>query len=240
MRSFLFTFILGLFCSFTYAQKQSEASDKIFNFGATIGCNSIFPIINSITIDDVELEEIYHVKYKVGYQGSVFCRINMDRFFIQPSISWRRSEADIIFTIPPSYLPGELGNEENAYTTSLSMQKRSLQTPVMIGYNIVRKGPYGLSFMAGPNVKYGYKTRYTSPENNQEFLSENTPWQVSISMGIGVRIWQLFFDFCYELGINQLESDFKSKSNNSTSSIPYNVQIDKHTNVLNFSLGVLF
>lgn len=240
LRFFLILCMGFFFLPVDAQEERPVSSGKIFNFGFTIGYNAIFPVINSLTVDEVEIENI-HLKYKVGHLASIFCRINIDRFFIQPSFSWRRSEADILFTIPPALLPEDYLLNGATYNSSLTMKKLSLQAPIMIGYNIVNEGPYTLSFMAGPNIKYNYKTSYTSTsiENRQEFINENTPYGISISTGIGVRIRQLFFDFCYEFGLNQVESVFKSKA----PEVPiasYNVRIDKRTNVLSFSLGLLF
>lgn len=65
------------------AQKFIQIEDKAFNFGAKVGVNSTFPIVNSLRIDDVEAENI-RLQYKVGYQASIFCRINIDRFLSSP------------------------------------------------------------------------------------------------------------------------------------------------------------
>ena len=47
------------------------------------------------------------------------------------------------------------------------------------------------------------------------------------------------FDFVYEFGLNQVESDFE-KVNNPVPEINYDINIDKRTNVMSISLGVLF
>jgi len=231
----------------SFAQENEEVrrsnlvyQSKIFNLGATIGFNSTFPIIKSITIDDLQLENI-RLTYKVGVQASVFGRINMDRFFIQPSLSWQHSEGDIHFNIPQSESSDQSATETTTQSTHLEMTRKSLQVPVHIGYHIVREGPYALSFLAGPTLKYDYDVTYKSRSTDSvhEFLSESNPLGLNIAMGISVQIWQLFFDFSYEFGLNQTESDFRNKQE-SSSIIDNNLRIDKRINVMSFSLGIIF
>ena len=94
--------------------------------------------------------------------------------------------------------------------------------------------------MAGPNLKYNYKTRYSASfvETSNEYISESTPYGINIATGIGVSIWRLFFDFTYEFGLNEVESNFKElKTNTAQKGL---MSIDKRTNVMSFSLGFLF
>lgn len=247
MRNWI-VFILTAFLSLPLsAQKENNVSkDNIysngtaFNLGATIGFNTTFPIINSITVDDVELENI-SLTYKVGHQASVFCRLNMERFFIQPSISWQHTEGDILFTIPQTNMQAVANANTPDQKARLEMSKQTILVPVHIGYHIVREGPYGLTFTAGPTLKYNYNVEYKSstPASRQEFISESNPFGLNIATGISVQIWQLFFDFIYEFGLNQTESDFKNKEVLSPET-GSNLRIDKRVNVMSFSLGIVF
>lgn len=247
-RLFLLAGIIFIFFLSVTAQEKTVRDPfpvpekKVFTLGATIGFNTIFPIINSLSIDDVQLEN-YRLDYKVGYLASFFCRINMDRFFIQPSISWYRSEGEIQIDISDVTLPDlKTDDGSNMQYARLAMKTNSLQVPVLIGYNIVESGPYGLSFMAGPSLKYNHKVSYTSIASDvtQEFLSDSTPYGIGIAMGVTVKIWELFFDFSYELGLNQTESDFKSKNPENLISPDGSLRIDKRTNMMSFSLGFAF
>lgn len=220
------------------AQNFIHIEDKAFNFGAKVGFNSTFPIVNSLTIDDVEAENI-RLQYKVGYQASIFCRINIDRFFLQPDLSWNRTEGDILFSLPKEAIAdaemnGIGGNDQ------LKLKNSSLALPVMIGYYVVKEGPYALSVMVGPKFKYNYKVRYTThfSDVTNEYINDSTPFGIGVATGLGVSIARLFFEFTYEFGINQIESDFKDKS--SLQPVERTISIDKRTNMLNFSLGFLF
>lgn len=231
----LFALFLGLSAQ---AQNFIHIKDKVFNFGAKVGFNSTLPVINSLMIDDVEAEDI-RVQYKVGYQASVFCRINIDRFFIQPDLSWYRTEGDFHFQLPKT-----TGTDETEHiiksSDQLQLRSSSLEMPVMIGYYLVKEGPYALSMMVGPKLKYNHKVRYTThfSEVTNEYINDSTPFGIGIATGLGVSIARLFFEFTYEFGINTIESDFKDRS--SLEPVGRTISIDKRTNMMSFSLGFLF
>lgn len=235
-------YLIGLFISFcllTKAEKFLHVDDKAFNWGARVGFNATFPIINSLSVNGIEAENM-HLQYKVGFLSAVFCRINIERMFLQPSLAWHRSEGEILFTVP-GLVDAVANTPSQATVDRLFMRSESLELPIMVGYNLVKQGPYGLSLMVGPNLKYNYKVSYTSNFDNteQELENNKNPFGISISAGVGVSIWRLFFDFIYEFGLNHTESDFKDR----VSQIPANnndITINKHTNVMSFSLGFLF
>lgn len=235
-------YLIGLFVSFcllTKAEKFLQVDDRAFNWGARVGFNATFPIINSLAVNGIEAENV-HLQYKVGFLAAVFCRINIERMFLQPSLAWHRAEGEILFTVPG--LVGAVTNTSPQATVDrLFMRAESLELPIMVGYNLVKQGPYGLSLMVGPNLKYNYKVSYTSNFDNteQELENNKNPFGINISAGVGVSIWRLFFDFIYEFGLNHTESDFKDR----ISQIPANnndITINKRTNVMSFSLGFLF
>lgn len=238
MRKIYLILIVLPFCLLANAQKFIQIEDKAFNWGGKVGFNSTFPIINALTIDGVEAENV-RLQYKVGYLGAAFCRINIDRFYIQPSLSWNYSAGDLRFSVPAEASSDQDLNQplpEN----QLSYKTASLELPVMIGYYLIKDGPYALSMMAGPNIKYNYKTSYTAlfSDTPREYTNESTPFGISFTTGVGVSIWRLFFDFTYEFGLNHVESDFKERF--TPEAADGNITINKRTNAMSFSLGFLF
>ncbi|MDR1879369.1 MAG: PorT family protein [Tannerellaceae bacterium] len=229
-------FLLSALCLLGQAQKTVKpvkVEDKILNWGAKAGLNSGMPVINSITINGKEMENVT-ANYQVGVTASSFLRINFERFFIQPGLLWSRSSGDIRFTVP-----GE-GEETAPHDDRLSYTIKSFEAPVLIGYKVIKESPYGLSVMAGPNFKYNYNVRYQPgiAGSPHRYLSDSTPWGISIMADIGFSIWRFFFDVSYELGINRIDSDFKDYT--SQQPVENEITINKRTNVLSFSLGFLF
>lgn len=234
---YLILIVLSL-CPLAHAQKFIQLEDKAFNWGGKVGFNSTFPIINSLTVNDVEAKNV-RLQYKVGYLAAAFCRVNIDRFYIQPSLSWNYSAGDIRFSIPTDE-ESDQSQDKPAPENQLKYKTASLEVPVMIGYYLIKEGPYALSMMAGPNIKYNYKTNYTANyfDSPREYINDSTPFGINIVTGIGVSIWRLFFDFTYEFGLNHVESDFKERY--TPEPIDGNISINKRTNAMSFSLGFLF
>lgn len=247
-------------CMGASAQKFMQMEDKAFDFGVKVGFNATFPVVNSLMIDGNRVSDI-SVQYKVGYLAAVFCRVNIERFFLQPSLAWHKSEGELNFNLP---LSAPTAMETAAYEKSdrLKMTTRSVEVPVMVGYSLVRKGPYGLSVMAGPKFKYNYKIVYESELADvwETYTSHSKPFGIHIATGVGVSIGRLFFDFVYEFGLNQTETDFRATQEAGTTmaaaaaamtskaaagktraaGATHDFRIDKRTNVMSFSLGFLF
>lgn len=230
------------FCFPTHAQKFVKIEDKTFNWGGKVGVNAAFPIVRSLTIDNQEMEDI-RLQYKVGYQAAAFARVNIDRFYIQPSLTWQHMEGDIRFNIPQA--ENDLPNGTNTWASvsknRISYKSATLEMPVMVGYYLVKEGPYALSMMFGPNIKYNYKTRYNTNMTGSplEFEDDNTPFGISITTGLGVSIWRLFLDFSYEFGLNEVASNFR-EIGKIEDTPKGTLNIEKRTNIMSFSLGFLF
>ena len=207
------------------------SSKKHFNYGAKIGFNAAFPVINDLVIEGVNAENIT-LEYKVGYTVSLFGRFNIKRFFIQPEISWTRSLGSINYFLP---------DEEDEYLleNTMSYRDQTIVLPMMIGYNLIKQGPYGLSLMAGSKFRYTYKSEYTNYSYGDyvEFGSKSNPFGVNIAAGLSISIGRLFLDFVYEFGLNRNESDFSTSQIDNTI---FDINLNRRTNMLSFSLGCLF
>lgn len=175
----LFSLVLLVCITMQAQERMIRIDNKIFNFGATVGLKSSLPVINVLEIDGVEADNI-QTHYSVGYTGSVFCRINMNRFFLQPSVSWHHSTSEIRFAFPEQST--QLITE---YYNTLKMTLETIEVPVLIGYKVVKEGPYGLSLMAGPQFKYSYKTDYDFrfPDSQNRFAIDNNSFDMNIVWG---------------------------------------------------------
>ncbi len=93
-------FVGMMCCSAIASQSLMKPQDKVFNLGVKAGMRSIYPDISSIEPGgtNVSVEDI-RFKHYVGYTAELMMRVNIDRFFIQPSASWNISQADILFDV---------------------------------------------------------------------------------------------------------------------------------------------
>lgn len=231
--------LLLIFFAFSMQSQVNKEEQENFNFGLNLGFNASFPIVNFLTIDGVEAENV-NLQYKVGYLASVFCRINVDRFFIQPGISLHHSEGDILYSLPDELLLTDTKSAVSYTSERLNITVNSIEVPILIGYNLVKESPYCLSFLVGPKIKYNYSTDYTTEVNPElfELVNESSPYGLNAMAGVSFSIWRMFFDFSYECGINQTKTDFKNK----LSLLPSqsSMRLENRTNKMSFSIGVLF
>lgn len=223
------------------AQKLIQLKEKTFMWGAKVGFTSSFPIVTSLTINNIEAENV-RLQYKVGYEAATFARINIHKFFLQPSILWRHYENDIQFdqtnntnaTMDQPYDAISQGENQIKYNSS------SIDFPFLVGIYAVKEAPYTLSLMIGPNVQYIYKKHYSTKFTNSplEHVNDNTPINIDIATGTSVSIGRLFFDFKYEFGINEIKSEFARE--NKQTSATNRLLLKRRTNAMSFSLGFVF
>ena len=57
------------------------------NFGFKGGFTSSLFLVSQFSVNGVPIDEVQN-NYKIGYFGSLFMRINFDRHFLQPEISY--------------------------------------------------------------------------------------------------------------------------------------------------------
>lgn len=237
MRKGVFIGLFCLLCGLLNAQGILRTEEKKFNFGAKVGLNATLPVVNSLRVLDFEANQ-FQTSYQVGYLAAIFFRFNIQRFYIQPSPSWHYGRSHLHFVLT---FPEIDGAADPPIKGNLRMHTQSLELPVLLGYHLVKQGPYGLSLMVGPKVKYNYKLDYNMAIDAREirFVNDDTPFGVNIVSGMGVSIGRLIFDFVYEFGLNQTEASFKQLSASSPES-SFEIQLNKRTNVMSMSIGFLF
>ena len=119
----------------------------------------------------------------------------------------------------------------------------SVDFPVLYGYNVVKKGPYGMSIFAGPKLRYlwGKHNEITFKNFDQKGIHEKLyPFNVSAVIGVGVNISRIFFDFRYEQGIGNISKSIIYDNINSDGSTGVsNIIFRRRDSALSFSLGFI-
>ena len=119
------------------ADKVERPNTKKINFGIKAGFNSSMFMVSELKIKDVTIDEVQN-NYKIGYFGAIFMRFNIKKHFIQPEASYNVSKGEITFD--------KLGSQHPAIEpdyASVQSVLHSIDFPVLYGYNVVKKGPYG-------------------------------------------------------------------------------------------------
>ena len=228
-----------LIIAFTAGAQTQKTETEGFSFGAKLGFSSTLPIVNSLTIEGVEAQNV-NLQYKVGYLAALFCRINIDRFFIMPGVEWNHADGSINYSLPDGIDQTYLKSTSAVSSEGFNVETNTIEVPVLLGFNMVKSYPYCLSFQAGPKLRYRVTEDFSPVGNPESFKlsGESKPYGVNAVTGVSVSIWRMFFDFYYEFGINQSKTDFSYQ----TTLLPYesNFSLKNRTNKMSFSLGILF
>lgn len=232
MKKWLFIGCMWLAGTAVWAQGIMQSHERPLDFSARVGFNSAFPLIHSFTLDGADLPN-RRVHYRVGYLAAVTLSVNFNRFFIQPSASWYRTNAEVRFSLPEA-----AGSSDALSDASLEEEVNSLEVPVLIGYHIVREAPYGLNVKFGPKGIYQYRSRYGfgGAASGFRFEGNNIPYAFNFVAAVGVTIGRLFLDFSYEFGLHNIRSTFTWTEPGATT--PHTLLYERRTNLLSFSLGL--
>lgn len=218
--------------------------ERSANFGVKGGFTSSLFLVSNFSVNGVAIEEVQN-NYKIGYFGSVFMRINVERHFLQPEVSYNINRCNITFEKPlPDDAPVGAIPAEASITSSI----HSIDVPVIYGYNIIKEGPYSLAIFGGPKIRYiwAQKSKVTFENFDQQNIKEQLrPLNLSITAGVAVTISRIFFDFRYDIGLHniskQVSYDVPSNGNTINEADTNNeIRFHRRDNVLSFSLGVFF
>lgn len=230
---------LATVCSFgqSLQSKVERPNNKKINFGIRAGFNSSMFLVTTLKIKDVTIDEIQN-NYKIGYFGAIFMRINIKKHYIQPEISYNINKCEITFDKLGSQHP----DVEPNYATVNSVI-HSIDFPLLYGYNVVKKGPYGMSIFAGPKLRYLWskKNKITFENFDQQDIHEKLhPLNISAVIGVGVNISRIFFDFRYEQVLHNISKSVTHDENNANATGNHDITFRRRDNVLSFSLGFIF
>ena len=117
--------------------QHTHRHDRRVNFGIKGGFTSSLFLVSDLVLNGTVIDEVQN-NYKIGYFGALFMRINMKKHFIQPEVSYNVSKCEITFD--------KLGSQHPAIEpdyASVQSVLHSVDFPVLYGYNVVKKGPYG-------------------------------------------------------------------------------------------------
>ena len=214
-------------------------NNQTVNIGMKAGFNSSMYLVSEFKIKDVTIDNTQN-NYRIGYFGALFMRFNFQRHYLQPEVSLQLSRCEIIYDKLGSQLP-----EIEPDYAQVKSKIYSVELPVLYGYNIIKRGPYGLSVFAGPKLKYFWNKRNEITFENfdlQNIHEELYPFNISVTLGVGVNISRIFFDFRYEQGLNNISKSitFDNAETINNEQDTNKILFKRRDNVLSFSLGFMF
>lgn len=235
--------VLLLACSANlYAQDimlyDSKQEKQKISIGIKAGFNSTMMFTDELYYGEQEITDIQN-NYKVGYISTLFVRIPVkNKHFLQPEVSYAISQGSISMS---NLRENATILEDNAL---IKTKISSLEIPLLYGYKFIDSYPYGMSFFLGPKVAWTIKKQSSSVYSGfyQKGIKEYIrPLNYSAIIGLGVNISNIFFDFRYEIGCNNIT---KSVTYDKELTIePYNEKeliLKRRKNILSFSVGAIF
>lgn len=218
-------------------EKKGPKKEPKINVGIKGGFNSSMYFTSRLELDGERMEDVQN-NYKVGYFAAMFFRVHMKRHFIQPEVMYNVYKGEIAFN--------KNQNHENTLPefAKLNSTIHSLELPILYGYSFVKSRPYGMALFIGPKLEYVWK--YKTSEEFEGFghsgiKEELHPFNVSSVIGLGVNIANIFFDFRYEIGLTNISKSISYERNADGVTVQQKgIFINRHRNVLSFSLGVIF
>ncbi len=241
MKHRLFAILFMLVALPSIAQQRDlkdYVGDKKVNFGVKGGFNSSMMLISHLSVDGHNISNIQN-EYKIGYFASLFMRVNFDRHFLQPELSYNINQCEIHFSAPKT---DDLIATPHQY--AISSRISCFELPILYGYNFVKEGPYQMAVFGGPKIRYFWDKHSENQYHNfyqTSIKEEMYPLNLSMTMGIAVTISRIFFDFRYDIGLHNISKKLDYSPNNLID-VPNDEQIRFHRryNTLSFSLGLYF
>ena len=242
MKALFITLILLMTCSIsamaeTESEKTVHSKQSKISYGVKGGFNSTMIFSDVFTIGGVKVSDIQN-NYKVGYFASIFMRFHIKRHFIQPELSYNINQASV-------YIENNSDNKSLIEENALIKNKLvSLDFPLLYGYKFIDRAPYGMALFIGPKIAWIWN-QHTDIDYSgfyQKSIEEKIkPLNYSAVFGLAINISNIFCDFRYEIGLNNISKSIVY--NHQTTPEVHNdkeLVFKRRRNVLSFSLGVIF
>lgn len=146
---------------------QRNPDNAPVNFGIKGGFTASLFLVSDLSINGQRIEQVQN-NYQIGYFASLFMRINFDRHFIQPEVSYNINRCNITFTKPLAADAPEGTVPEPAGITSTI---HSIDVPVIYATTSSRKAPTAWPSSADPSCATCGHTRARPPSTTSTWTT---------------------------------------------------------------------
>jgi hypothetical protein len=188
--------VLGIMLMSTSAFSQTSV-----NFGPKVG-------INYSRLSFSGADRRISNRYATGYQGGVFLRININRFFLQPEALFNEKGSRISFAADPA---DQVGSR-----ISGRVKLQSLDVPLLLGVKLIESKVFNLRIAAGPMYSRQLKDRpaiLTNLAPDARFRRNLYGYQA----GLGVDLGNLTLDARYVGGFQDIVPELGGRPGSFTS-----------------------
>lgn len=227
--------ILALYfcCALTFARQNN---DPLINYGVKAGFSSTMYEVNDLIVAGKPISD-YMTRSEISLFYTAFARLNIDKHYLQTELTYNISNYTLEFATE-QWSSSALPYDKSTIATKIT----GFEIPLYYGYHIIKEGPYGMSFFAGPKAKFILvnSSRHWFKNFPYEHITENvTPVNFSLMAGFGVNIARVFFDFSFEYGLNNISNGFTTIDLEGNE-IQQGLIFNRRKNVLSFSIGFMF
>lgn len=226
--------IIYLFLLLPLCTNAQESKKRIrLNAGVKVGFQAITYNNPTFEIEGYTYNENTIQSNKIGYILTPFLRLSRDRFYIQVETALgltrhcfdfkdtgKSNITDIEPNIPEYYL-----------------KTYCLQVPILFGYEFIKQNRYGMSVFTGPRTKFIFTAHdeqlfkhFTYDDLVEVLEKKSYYWEI----GLGVKIYNVFFDFVYDLGLTDAAKYIRAPK------IGKEFKSSRKNNILSFSVGMIF
>ena len=213
----------------------AQESDKRirFNAGLKAGFQAITYNDPTFDIDGYTYNENTIQSNKIGYTIAPFLRLSRGRFYIQVEGTFGITRHSFDFTDTRQGSISEITPNTPVY----DLKTYCIQVPLLLGYDFIKQDRYGMSVFSGAKTKFLFTShncqqfRHFVYDDLEEILNKKTYyWEV----GLGVKIYNVFFDFVYDLGLTDASRYIRAPK------IDKRFASARRNNILSFSVGMIF
>lgn len=226
--------IICILLLFPLSLGAQESYNRIrVNAGLKVGFQAITYNNPTFGIDGYTYNENTIQSNKVGYTVAPFLRLSHGRFYIQTEAALGITRHSFDFTDTREGSIAGITPNIPIY----DLRTYCLQVPILFGYNFVMQSSYGMSFFTGPKTKFIFTAhdrqqfKHFAYDDLEEVLEKKTYYW---GVGLGVKIYNVFFDFVYDLGLTDPSKFIRAPK------VRKEFSTKRRDNILSFSVGIIF
>lgn len=226
--------IICILLLFPLSLGAQESDNRIrVNAGLKVGFQAITYNNPTFGIDGYTYNENTIQSNKVGYTVAPFLRLSHGRFYIQTEAALGITRHSFDFTDTREGSIAGITPNIPIY----DLRTYCLQVPILFGYNFVMQSSYGMSFFTGPKTKFIFTAhdrqqfKHFAYDDLEEVLEKKTYYW---GVGLGVKIYNVFFDFVYDLGLTDPSKFIRAPK------VRKEFSTKRRDNILSFSVGIIF
>ena len=222
--------LTAAFPLFIFAQEKDKVQ---FNVGIKAGFQAATYSHAEFDIEGYKFDTNNIQSNKIGYAFSLFARVTKNKFYLQTEGTFGITNHSFVFQNKQENIDGSFIPNNTVY----DLRTYCIRIPILLGYNFIERGRYGMSVFTGARTKFILTSlneqnfKHFEYGNLEEILNDrNYYWE----FGLGIKIGRVFLDITFDAGLNGTSSHIISHEDGRI------FKSNRRDNTLSFSVGFIF